>query len=65
MYKARFYFKNGELLTIVCKKIKITAPENDLTAYSIEGMTGEKIMYLRMNDISAITAEEIPEEGAE
>lgn len=63
MYKVRFHFKSGELLTTVCENLKIKDPENELTAYSITGMTGEKILYLRMDDISAITAEEISETG--
>ena len=49
-----FHMKSGAVITEKAYDIKITKDGNDLLGYEINGC-GNKLFYVRLSDISAIT----------
>ena len=49
MFKIKFVLKNGVTIKTLCKNLK---------TYEIEGIEGEKPVYIDVSEIVAITAEE-------
>ena len=60
MFKIKFVLKNGVTIKTLCKNLKTTASEltGKITKYEIEGIEGEKPVYIDVSEIVAITAEE-------
>ena len=49
-----FTLKSGRQIDVKCDDVKITIQGNDLVSYKLEGAAAG-LMYLRVEDISAIT----------
>lgn len=60
MFKIKFVLKNGVTIKTLCKNLKTTTSEliGKITKYEIEGIEGEKPVYIDVSEIVAITAEE-------
>lgn len=60
MFKVKFVLKNAVMIETLCQNLKTTT--NELTGkimkYEIEGIEGEKPVYIDVSEIVAITAEE-------
>ena len=60
MFKIKFVLQNGVTIKTLCKNLKTTTSEltGKITKYEIEGIEGEKPVYIDVSEIVAITAEE-------
>ena len=60
MFKIKFVLKNGVTIKTLCKNLKTTTSEltGKITKYEIEGIEGEKPVYIDVSEIVAITVEE-------
>ena len=60
MFKIKFVLKKGVTIKTLCKNLKTTTSEltGKITKYEIEGIEGEKPVYIDVSEIVAITAEE-------
>ena len=60
MFKIKFVLKNGVTIKTLCKNLQTTTSEltGKITKYEIEGIEGEKPVYIDVSEIVAITAEE-------
>lgn len=54
-YDATFHLKSGEKLVVRCDDIKITYNGSELTSYNMLGVGTGDALYIRLDDISAIT----------
>lgn len=63
MFKAKFILKNAVTINVSCKNLKVKTNEltGEIIQYEIEGIEGEKPVYINISEIVAITAKEIPE----
>ena len=54
-YNATFHLKSGKELVVRCDDIKIKTTGGDLTEYSMDGSHPGDALYIRIDDVAAIT----------
>ncbi len=50
-----FHMKSGENILVECDDISIKTTGNDLVSYDLQGVRKGTAMYIRLDDVSAIT----------
>jgi len=57
-YKVAIYLKSGETIHVDCTEFEIDRRNgNELSGYKVKGMKKPYVLYLRIEDVSAITHE--------
>ena len=49
------YLKSGEVVKVKCRNFTAKHDGDELQSYHVDGMNKDKILYLRIRDIAAIT----------
>lgn len=50
----RFVMKSGYAFTVLCENMKVKSIGNEMTGYSYKGGTGNRPLYIRIENVDAV-----------
>lgn len=62
MIEATFHLRGGQSVAVECENCELKYLGNDLTSYTIDGMSNKfkaRLMYVKLEHISMITTKEL------
>lgn len=57
LFNVTFYLKSGDRVKVLCESCSVTHDGGEPTSYSIKGIQSEQVLFIRLDDVSAITSE--------